>query len=131
MTNILIADDDLEIQELLKFTLENEGYQVQIAGDGEETIKKAYAIKPDLIVLDIMMPKLSGYEVVERLRDDPLMSLVPIIMLTSLSQVKDRITGIKLGADDYLCKPFEPYELVARIEGLLRRVKTLKQSHTT
>ncbi|MDI6641103.1 MAG: response regulator [Elusimicrobiota bacterium] len=123
MTKILIADDDLEIQELLSFTLKNEDYQVSIASDGEEAIQKVYNEHPDLIILDIMMPKISGYEVLERLRADPRTSLLPIIMLTSLTPVKDRITGIKLGADEYITKPFDPYELVARIEGLLRRVK--------
>jgi len=123
MTKILVADDDLEIQELLSFTLQNEGYQVSIASDGEEALNKTYNEHPDLIVLDIMMPKISGYEVLERLRADQRTSILPIIMLTSLAPVKDRITGIKLGADEYICKPFDPYELVARIEGLLRRTK--------
>ncbi|OGS22779.1 MAG: hypothetical protein A2252_10665 [Elusimicrobia bacterium RIFOXYA2_FULL_39_19] len=123
MTKILIADDDTEIQELLNFTLENEGYNVVICSDGEEAERRAYAEKPDLIVLDVMMPKMTGYEVCEKLREDPRTALTPIIMLTSLSQTKDKITGIKLGADEYLNKPFEPFELAARIEGLLKRVK--------
>src|SRR3989339_505688 len=111
MTKILIADDDTEIQELLNFTLENEGYNVVICSDGEEAERRAYAEKPDLIVLDVMMPKMTGYEVCEKLREDPRTALTPIIMLTSLSQTKDKITGIKLGADEYLNKPFEPSEL--------------------
>ncbi|MEW6042468.1 MAG: response regulator, partial [Elusimicrobiota bacterium] len=124
MAKILIADDDIEIQELLKFTFENEGYQTIIVGDGEEAVRKTQLENPDLLVLDIMMPKLTGFEVCEKIRQDPAFSLLPIVMLTSLTQVKDRITGIKLGADEYVPKPFEPYELVARVEGLLKRVKT-------
>jgi len=123
VVKILIADDDIEIQELLRFTLENEGYQTVIACDGEEAVSKALTEKPDMLVLDVLMPKLTGYEVCEKIRQNPATSLLPIIMLTSLAQVKDRITGIKLGADEYLSKPFEPYELVARIEGLLKRIK--------
>jgi diguanylate cyclase (GGDEF)-like protein len=122
MAKILVADDDLEIQELIKFTLENEGYEVKIASDGEEALKKVPEERPDLVLLDVLMPKLSGFEVCEKLRNDPVTCLIPIIMLTSLVQPKDRITGIKLGADEYLCKPFEPLELIARIEALLRRV---------
>jgi diguanylate cyclase (GGDEF)-like protein len=123
MVKILVADDDVEIQELLRFTLENEGYETIIAGDGEDAVRKAQAEKPDLMVLDVLMPKLTGYDVCEKIRQNPSTQLLPIIMLTSLTQVKDRITGIKLGADEYLAKPFEPYELVARIEGLLKRIK--------
>ena len=126
MTKILIADDDTEIQELLHFTLENEGYEVVVASNGEEAVEKALKERPDLMVLDVMMPKLTGYEVCEKVRENPLISLTPIILLTSLSQTKDRITGIMLGADEYLSKPFEPFELVTRINGLLQRVKNLR-----
>jgi two-component system alkaline phosphatase synthesis response regulator PhoP len=121
MTTILIADDDLEIQELLKFTLENEGYQVISTSDGEEAIRKIYEMKPDLVILDVLMPKYNGFEICEKIRNDESISYLPIIMLSSLSQIKDRITGIKLGADEYLTKPFEPLELVARVERLLKR----------
>ncbi|MFN3967050.1 MAG: response regulator, partial [Endomicrobiia bacterium] len=123
VAKILIADDDIEIQELLTFTLQKEGYEVITASDGEEAIKKTIEEKPDLVILDVILPRLSGYEVCEKLRENPSTSLIPIIMLTSLTHAKDRIAGIKLGADEYLSKPFEPYELVARIEGLLRRLK--------
>lgn len=123
MVKILIADDDTEIQELLNFTLENEGYQVITADNGEEAVHKAIKEKPDLIILDVMMPKMTGYEACEAIRENPSTSLIPIILLTSLSQTKDRITGIKLGADQYLTKPFEPIELTARVESLLKRVK--------
>ena len=124
MAKILIADDDIEIQDLLSFTLTKEGHELIIVSDGEEALEKAFKEKPDLIILDVMLPRLSGYEICEKLKNNPTTALTPIIILTSLTQAKDRITGIKLGADEYICKPFEPYELVARIEGLLKRVKT-------
>jgi len=121
MAKILSADDDLEVQELIKFTLENEGHQVISASDGAEAIEKAKSSNPDLVILDVVMPKFTGFEVCEQLRENPATCLLPIIMLTSLNQVKDRITGIKLGADQYLSKPFEPLELSARVERLLNR----------
>lgn len=123
MPKILIADDDLEILELLKFTFENEHYSVVTAVDGLETVDKVSTEKPDIIILDINMPKLSGFEVCEKVRADSSTCLIPIIILTSLTKTKDRITGIKLGADEYMSKPFEPFELLARVEGLLKRMK--------
>lgn len=118
---ILIADDDQEILELLKFTFEEDRYTVITASDGEEAVKLAFDEHPDIIILDVNMPRLSGYEVIQKVRENGATCLIPIIMLTSLSKPKDRITGIKLGADEYLSKPFEPFEIVARVEGILRR----------
>lgn len=123
MVKVLIADDDLEIQELLKFTFENENFDVVLAGDGEEAINLIKISKPDIVILDVNMPKLTGYEVLEKVRENSATCLIPVIMLTSLSKTKDKITGIKLGADEYLAKPFEPFEIVARAEGLLKRTK--------
>lgn len=123
---ILVADDDDEIRELIKFFLEQEGYQVIEACNGEEALNNVLSSMPDLILLDVMMPKLTGFEVCEKLRSNAKTCLIPIIMLTSLAQTKDKITGIKLGADEYLTKPFENFELIARIESLLRRYKESK-----
>lgn len=123
MAKILIADDDLEIQELIRFTLENEGHEVRVASDGAEALAKVEEERPDLVLLDVMMPKCTGFEVCEKLRGNPATCLLPIVLLTSLVQPKDRITGIKLGADEYLCKPFEPMELTVRIEAMMRRIK--------
>ena len=120
---ILVADDDIDITELIRFTLEADDYQVITAGDGEEALRKACEEHPDLIILDVNMPRLTGFEVCEKIRDSSETCLIPIIMLTSLAKAKDRITGIKLGADEYLSKPFEPLELSARVEGLLKRTK--------
>ncbi len=120
---ILVADDDLEIMELLKFTLEQEDFSVITASDGEEALTLVREEHPDIVLLDVNMPRLTGYEVCEKIREDGSTCLIPVIMLTSFSKTKDRLTGIKLGADDYIEKPFEPYEIVARIEGLLKRTK--------
>lgn len=120
---ILIADDDEEIRDLLRFSLENEQYQVIETRDGEQAWERVQMEKPDLVILDVMMPKLTGYEVCEKIRSDGYTSLIPVIMLTSLAQTKDKITGIKLGADEYLTKPFEPFELTMRVEGLIKRTK--------
>lgn len=120
---VLITDDDLEIVELLKFTFESEGYQVVTAHDGEEGFRVARDERPDIIILDVNMPKMTGFEVCEKIRQDGSTCLTPVIMLTSYAKIKDKITGLKLGADDYLNKPFEPLELVARVETLLRRIR--------
>lgn len=120
---VLIVDDDLEIVELLKFTFESENYLVITAHDGEEGFRLARDERPDIIILDVNMPKLTGFEVCEKIRQDGATCLIPVIMLTSYAKIKDKITGLKLGADDYLNKPFEPLELVARVDTLLRRIR--------
>jgi diguanylate cyclase (GGDEF)-like protein len=122
-TKILIADDDPENLDLLKFIFESEHYTVVAASDGEQAITLAKKELPDIVILDVNMPKVSGFEVCEAIRQDGSTCLTPIIMLTSLSKTKDLITGIKLGADEYLSKPFETFELVARVEGILKRTK--------
>ncbi|MHB9154450.1 MAG: response regulator transcription factor, partial [Endomicrobiales bacterium] len=120
---ILIADDDLEIIDLLKFTFEQENYLVVAVNDGEEALRRAKEEHPDVVILDVNMPKMTGFEVCEKIRQDGDTCLIPVIMLTSLDKAKDKITGLKLGADDYLAKPFEPFEIVARVEALIRRTK--------
>jgi len=118
MTTILIADDDRGITEMLRRTLMYEGYQVVMAATGREALAQAAARRPDLVVLDWMMPDLDGLAVARRLReaDD-----TPILMLTARDAVEDRVEGLDRGADDYLVKPFAPNELLARIRALLRR----------
>lgn len=118
METILIADDEEPIRELLTLYLEREGFRVITAGDGEQALAAARAQSPDLIVLDLMMPKRSGYEVCHELRRD---SDIPILMLTARGEDVDRIVGLELGADDYLGKPFHPRELTARVKAILRR----------
>jgi two-component system response regulator MprA len=124
MTTILIVDDDRKILDMLRRTLAYEGYRVTTAADGNEALTKALAEPPDLVILDWLMPGLSGIEVAKRLRaaDD-----VPILMLTARDAVDDRVEGLDSGADDYLVKPFAPNELLARLRALLRR-RTVKSS---
>ena len=117
---ILIVDDEAMILRILATRLSMVGYQVLVAADGKEALEIFATNNPDLVVLDVMMPKLDGYAVCQQIRET---SEIPIIMLTALSDVADRITGLKLGADDYLTKPFSPKELEARIAAILRRVE--------
>ena len=115
---ILVADDDKNIRELIKLYLVKEGFAVYEAADGAETIVKAQQANPDLLVLDLMMPVLDGVEVCRQIRR---FSKLPIIMLTARAEDDDRILGLETGADDYLTKPFNPRELIARINAVLRR----------
>lgn len=121
MAKILVIDDDLELQDLAKFTFESAGYEVYQLYDAKGVLDKIKQIVPDIVIVDVMMPEISGFEVVSELRKDPETCLLPIIMLTSLSQTKDKLTGLKLGVDEYLVKPIEPYELVTRVENLLKK----------
>ncbi|MFM7885556.1 MAG: response regulator, partial [Pseudanabaena sp.] len=115
---ILVVDDEASIRRILETRLSMIGYEVVTAADGEEAIEVFHKENPDLVVLDVMMPKLDGYGVCQELRKE---SDIPIIMLTALGDVADRITGLELGADDYVVKPFSPKELEARIRSVLRR----------
>ncbi len=124
METILVADDEASIRELLSLYLEREGFAVITAADGDAALAAARERQPDLIVLDLMMPKHSGYEVCRELRRD---SDVPILMLTARSEEVDRIVGLELGADDYLGKPFHPRELTARVKAILRRAGAAPQ----
>ena len=117
---ILVVDDEASIRRILETRLSMIGYDVVTAADGEEALETFRNAYPDLVVLDVMMPKLDGYGVCQELRKE---SDVPIIMLTALGDVADRITGLELGADDYVVKPFSPKELEARIRSVLRRVE--------
>ena len=116
---ILVVDDEASIRRILETRLSMIGYDVVTAADGEEALDVFRSTSPDLVVLDVMMPKLDGYGVCQELRKE---SDIPIIMLTALGDVADRITGLELGADDYVVKPFSPKELEARIRSVLRRV---------
>jgi DNA-binding response OmpR family regulator len=118
---VLAADDDEDILELVAFRLERSGYTVLRAKDGEEALRLALEAKPDLAVLDVMMPKLDGYELTRRLRAEDATSRMPIILLTARSQDADVQAGFDAGADDYLRKPFSPQELRARVQAILGR----------
>jgi two-component system, OmpR family, alkaline phosphatase synthesis response regulator PhoP len=120
---ILVVDDEPEAVELVEFNLKQAGYAVITAVDGAEALKKAHAHRPDLIILDVMLPEMDGFEACKVLRLDPATARVPIIMLTAKAAEIDRVLGLELGADDYLTKPFSPKELVARVRAVLRRAE--------
>jgi DNA-binding response OmpR family regulator len=115
---ILVVDDEANIIELARMYLQNEGYVVESARDGREALTKIKSLQPALVVLDLMLPEVDGWDICRRVRAD---SDVPIIMLTARSDDVDKIVGLELGADDYLTKPFNPRELVARVKAVLRR----------
>ncbi len=116
---VLVVDDEQSIVTLLKYNLEQSGYVVEVAQDGEEALQKEKETKPDLIVLDVMLPKKDGIEVCKTIRSDK--NQVPILMLTAKDDEFDRVLGLELGADDYMTKPFSPREVVARVKAILRR----------
>lgn len=120
MTKILLIEDEVPIQELLRFNLEKEGYIVFTACDGEQGLALVKSEKPDLIILDLMLPVLDGFEVCKTLRANKETSNIPIIIMSARNDVVDKVIGLELGADDYMTKPFNPRELSARIKARLR-----------
>jgi len=121
---ILVVDDEPEAVKLIEFNLKQSGYTVSTAGDGAEALKKARGQTPDLIVLDVMLPEMDGFEICKTLRLDPTTLRVPIIMVTAKAAEIDRVLGLELGADDYLTKPFSTRELLLRIKKILSRGQT-------
>jgi len=119
VTRVLIVEDNRDLAYGLRNNLEIEGYDVDVAGDGAEGLGCAKATRPDLVVLDLMLPKMDGFRVLRALRDDGL--TMPVLVLTARGEESDKVRGLKLGADDYLTKPFGLLELLARVEALLRR----------
>jgi DNA-binding response OmpR family regulator len=115
---VLVVDDDLTVRDVVRRYLERAGHRVLVAGDGEEALRLIGGSRPDLVVLDIMLPGVDGIEVCRRTRGQ---SSVPIVMLTALGEESDRVLGLRLGADDYVTKPFSPRELTLRVESVLRR----------
>ncbi len=120
---VLIVDDDPHIGELLKLYFENEGFRVDVCFRGDEVVDRVQQLNPDVVVLDLMLPGMSGFDVMRELRR---FNDVPVIMLTARGDTLDKIVGLELGADDYIAKPFEPKELIARVKAVLRRT-----SHTS
>lgn len=118
---ILIVDDEEHIIELLKFNLENVGYKVSTANDGIKALKLVKEIKPDLVLLDLMLPGMDGYDVCKEIKRDKNISKTSIIMLTAKGEELDKVLGLELGADDYITKPFSIRELLARVKAVLRR----------
>ncbi len=116
---ILIVEDEKPIADIVKFNLEKEGYKVEVAGDGEEALKKVSQMNPDLVLLDVMLPKLDGFQVCRKIRENFSM---PILMLTAKEEELDKVLGLEMGADDYITKPFGMRELLARVKANLRRI---------
>ena len=123
MRRVLVIDDDADIRELVAFKLEQAGLQVQTAADGQAGLELALAGPPDLVMLDLMMPKLSGLQVCRLLRDDPATAAVPVVLLTAKSGQADVRRAFSAGVDDYIVKPFSPRELVLRVQALLARTR--------
>ncbi|HEY8899935.1 MAG TPA: response regulator transcription factor [Chthoniobacterales bacterium] len=121
---VLIVDDEQDVVDLLRYNLNRAGFSVSIASDGLKGLEKARSERPDIIILDLMMPEMSGEKVCRALKEDASTAGIPIIMLTAKDQPGDRIVGFELGADDYVPKPFSPRELVLRVQALLRRLQT-------
>jgi len=121
---ILVVEDEPALQETLVYNLEKEGYTVRAAGDGRAALQVARELKPDLLVLDVMLPELDGFEVCKVLRKE---SSVPILMLTARDDEIDRVVGLEVGADDYLTKPFSMRELLARVKAQLRRTRVIRE----
>ncbi len=123
---ILVVDDDPDIARFVEVNLRSAGYDVAVAGDGEEALARAADLRPDLVLLDVMMPRIDGFEVAQRLRRSPTTANASIIMLTAKALSADKVTGLQAGADDYIIKPFDPIELLARVKGTLRRAKEMR-----
>jgi DNA-binding response OmpR family regulator len=121
---ILIVEDEISLQETLAYNLKKQGYEVEAVGDGLEALRAAREGKPDLILLDIMLPGMDGFEVCRTLRQE---MNTPVLMLTAREDEVDRIVGLEVGADDYLTKPFSMRELIARVKAMLRRVRLIRQ----
>src|SRR5579863_4537596 len=121
MKKILLIEDDKDIVELVKYNLEKEGFGVVANGDGATGLAQLRKSPPDLLVLDLMLPKISGLEICKEVRKDISLNRLPVLILTARGEEADRVVGLELGADDYVTKPFSPRELVARVKALLRR----------
>lgn len=119
--HILVVEDESDLQELLRYNLEHEGYRVSLSSSGEHALEQVHDVSPDLVILDLMLPGLDGLSVCAKIRQDPTTQAIPIIMLTAKSDESDVVVGLKLGADDYVTKPFSPRVLLARIDAVLRR----------
>ena len=120
---ILIVEDEKDIVKMLEYNLKKDGFRTISANDGEEGLERAHSEYPDLIILDLMLPRMDGLEVCKKLKSDNKTTGIPIIMLTAKAREADKVVGLELGADDYVTKPFSPRELLARVKAVLRRVK--------
>lgn len=121
MEHILIVEDEIDIANLVAFNLERSGFQVTIASDGREGLEKVLQEQPSLVILDLMLPGMDGYQVLKEMQRDSRSHAIPVLMLTAKGQIDDRIKGLELGADDYITKPFSPKELILRVKAIIKR----------
>ena len=128
---LLIIEDDRDIVELVRYNLANEGFEVSAATDGISGLAQLRKAPPDLLLLDLMLPKMPGLEICKEIRRDPTLNRLPIVMLTARGEEADRVVGLEMGADDYVTKPFSPRELVARVKALLRRAEPVGEVERT
>ncbi len=128
--SILIVEDEPDVVDLLRYNLERAGFSVMTAATGDRGLEMARANRPDLIILDLMLPGMTGQEICRALKKDPETEPLLIVMLTAKGQSEDRVKGLELGADDYMAKPFSPRELVLRVQALLKRLRTVPRSAT-
>ena len=119
--HVLVVEDEPDTAELIELHLKNDGYRVTVAGDGDQALKKVHKHMPDLVILDLMIPEITGVEVCQFIRKDPATQSIPIIMCTAKTGEIDKILGLELGADDYVTKPFSPRELLLRVKNLIKR----------
>ena len=119
--HVLVVEDEPDTAELIELHLKNDGYRVTVAGDGDQALKKVHKHMPDLVILDLMIPEITGVEVCKFIRKDPATQSIPIIMCTAKTGEIDKILGLELGADDYVTKPFSPRELLLRVKNLIKR----------
>jgi phosphate regulon transcriptional regulator PhoB len=131
MKRVLIIEDDKDIVELVRYNLANEGFQVNAAFDGSSGLNSLKKSPPDILLLDLMLPKLSGLDICREVRRDDSLNRLPILMLTARGEEADRVVGLEMGADDYVTKPFSPRELLARVKALLRRAEPPADSPRT
>jgi DNA-binding response OmpR family regulator len=125
MTEILVVDDDRDVAQTIELALRRHDFRVALAYSGVEALKALRRYRPDLVILDVMMPGMGGFEVCRRMRNDPSLADLPVIFLTARGQARDRIEGLKAGADDYVSKPFILEELLLRVQAILRRIERL------
>jgi two-component system phosphate regulon response regulator PhoB len=127
MKRVLLIEDDRDIVELVRYNLEREGFQVAAAMDGASGLAQIRKTPPDILLLDLMLPKLSGLDICKEIRRDTTLNKLPILMLTARGEEADRVVGLEMGADDYVTKPFSPRELGARVKALLRRTEPVNE----
>ncbi|MCK9588648.1 MAG: response regulator, partial [Terrimicrobiaceae bacterium] len=128
---VLVVEDETDVVDLLRYNLGRAGFEVLIAASGDRGLDMAREMRPDIIVLDLMLPGMTGHEVCRALKNDTDTEVIPIVMLTARGEPHERVKGLELGADDYVTKPFSPRELVLRVQALLKRLRAVPRSETS